>query len=420
MRTLKLSVLALALAMTPGVAFAGADSAMGGHMKNMVGKGMGMGHMPRPSMGIPHMPKPQMGGMPHAGKPMHGRPVFAGGYNGKRGGHGYMGKRFHGNQMQGYRRPFRGYALPSYWIQPSFYIPNYSSYGFAQPSAGYGWSRYYNDAVLTDRYGRVYDSVYDVNWDGYDRGYDDRYDDDGYYDRDDRDGRGRDGRRGRSGIGGAIAGGAIGAIAGSAIGGRGDRLAGGLIGGGLGAIAGAAIDQGSRRDGYRARRGRDGYEGRVDPGTTYGSDPGARVYSNAQARSDGGRYNGRWTGQWEGQYESEDGRVYEGTYEGTYDTGPAGPHWSSDDDGARYPAPRPAPYPAPRLAYPGHGYGWGYEPQVTTVTIQPQPVTTTTTTTYIEEEVYYTTARKRYAAKRPHKVWKPKPKPRCVCKVVYR
>jgi Nickel/cobalt transporter regulator len=419
MRTLKLSVLALALAMTPGVAFAGGESNMGGHMKGMTG--IGKGHMPRPTMGMPHMGG-HIGGMPKAGKPMHGRPMYHhGGFVGKRGGHGYMGKRFHGHQMNGYRRPFRGYALPSYWVQPSFYIPNYSYYGFAQPSAGYGWSRYYNDAVLTDRYGRVYDSVYDVNWDGYGDRYDDRYDDDGYYDRDDR--RYRDSRRGgRSGIGGAIAGGAIGAIAGSAIAGRGERLAGGLIGGGLGAIAGTAIDQASRSDRYRPRRGRDIADDRAYPSVQYGGDPGGRAYSGTYDRSaaDGGRYNGRWTGQWEGQYESEDGRVYNGTYEGTYDTGGASPHWSSDDDGARYPAPRPAPAPAPRLSYPGNGYGWGYEPQVTTVTIQPQPVTTTTTTTYIEEEVYYTPVKKRYVAKRPHKVWRPKPKPRCVCKVVYR
>ncbi len=402
MRTLKLSVLALSLAMVPGVAFAGNDSGP---------RTGGMGHMPRPHVGMGHMPRPNhgMGHMPRPSRPI----VHNGGHRNwgaHQGGRWTGGHRAPGG-WNGYRRPFRGYALPSYWVQPSFYVPNYSYYGFAQPSSGYGWSRYYNDAVLTDRYGRVYDSVYDVDWDrgsvAYGEDYSDSY---GYADRDYGDDRGYrdDRRRGRSGIGGAIAGGAIGAIAGSAIAGRGDRLPGALIGGGLGAIAGAAIDQSS--DGRRvrnSRRSRDRvvYEDRDlirDDSVTYGN---------------GGRYDGRWTGTWEGSYENQDGRVYQGTYEGTYDTGGRidggpRPHWDNGGGDVRRAA------PAPRLAYPGYGYGY-YEPQVTTITINSAPVTTTTTTTYVEEEVVYAkAARKRVAYKAPRKVWKPKP--RCVCKVVYR
>jgi hypothetical protein len=388
MRTLKLSILALALSMTPGVAFAGAESGGMGHMP-MGGMGHmptppmgGMGHMPRPPMGgMGHMPRPPMAHMPHAGGPRN----WGGNYAGR-----WMGGHRAPGGWNSYRRPFRGYALPSYWIQPSFYVPNYSYYGFAQPSAGYGWSRYYNDAVLTDRYGRVYDSVDNVDWDrGYrnDRGYrDDRGYDDGY-DRDDRDYR-RDRRRargGNSGIGGAIAGGAIGAIAGSAIAGRGDRLPGALIGGGLGAIAGAAIDSGSR-------------DSRT---VTYGGDPGARRYDSRDAGAtyrDGDRYEGD--------------RAYESGYDDAYETTSEQTHWGRGDERTSY--------PAPRLPYPGYGYGYQYEPQVTTVTIQPQPATTTTTTTtYIEEEVYYAKpTRHRVVHKAPHRTWKPKP--RCVCKVVYR
>ena len=65
-----------------------------------------------------------------------------------------------------YRRPSRGYTLPTYWISPSFYISDFGGYGLYAPPSGYGWQRYYDDAVLVDGRGRVRDSVYDVNWDG--------------------------------------------------------------------------------------------------------------------------------------------------------------------------------------------------------------------------------------------------------------
>jgi len=71
-----------------------------------------------------------------------------------------------------YLRPARGYALPQYWIQPGFYIANYGAYGLPAPGDGYGWSRYYDDAVLTDQYGRVYDSRGDIDWSRYEGGYD--------------------------------------------------------------------------------------------------------------------------------------------------------------------------------------------------------------------------------------------------------
>jgi hypothetical protein len=84
-------------------------------------------------------------------------------------GQKYQGRWVGGWQAPGgwsaYRRPYRGYVLPSYWISPSFYVGNWSTYGFAAPAAGYGWSRYYDDAVMTDRYGRVIDYVPNYNWD---------------------------------------------------------------------------------------------------------------------------------------------------------------------------------------------------------------------------------------------------------------
>ena len=64
-------------------------------------------------------------------------------------------------------------------------------------------------------------------------------------------------------------------------------------------------------------------------------------------------------------------------------------------------------YPQQQGYYPGSYYYSG-QPVVTTITIS-QPVTTTTVT----EEVYYETVPVKRKAVRK---WKPKPKPRCVCR----
>jgi hypothetical protein len=73
----------------------------------------------------------------------------------------------------------RGWTLPSYWIGGGFWINDWSSWGLSRPAAGYDWVRYYDDAVLIDRRGRVWDSVSGLDWDRDGHGYD--YDDDGYY-----------------------------------------------------------------------------------------------------------------------------------------------------------------------------------------------------------------------------------------------
>ncbi|WP_022682748.1 RcnB family protein [Sphingobium bisphenolivorans] len=64
-----------------------------------------------------------------------------------------------------YRRPVVGYVLPRYWISPAYGIANYGAYGLPVPASGYGWSRYYDDAVMTDRYGRVREVHSDIAWD---------------------------------------------------------------------------------------------------------------------------------------------------------------------------------------------------------------------------------------------------------------
>ena len=74
-----------------------------------------------------------------------------------------------------YHRPVRGWGLPGYWLAPSFIITDWGDYGLGEPPYGYHWSRYYDDAVLVDRYGRVTDCVPGVDW-GDDQGAADDYD----------------------------------------------------------------------------------------------------------------------------------------------------------------------------------------------------------------------------------------------------
>ena len=76
---------------------------------------------------------------------------------------------------KGYRKPHRGFRLPQTFIRPSYFIGNFGYYGLSQPNYGYGWSRYYDDAVLTDSYGVVQDARYNVDWDRYNQGYNDGY-----------------------------------------------------------------------------------------------------------------------------------------------------------------------------------------------------------------------------------------------------
>lgn len=267
-----------------------------------------------------------------------------------------------------YRRPVHGYILPRYWISPAYYIANYGAYGLPAPAHGYGWSRYYDDAVMTDRYGRVYDYRSDVDWDRHEGGYDDRYP--GPPRRDD-------------GVGGAVIGVVVGGVAGNRIAGRGNRTAGTLIGAGVGAVAGMAIDK--AEDGPRHapppphHRGAD-----YDDGRGYDDDVVARHGDDGESQ-----YDGRWTGTWT----TDDGRKVSGTYEGRfegdvrgagvdYDAPPygPGPHWGAG--------------PAPMVSHGGGYIAGGYyypAPIVTTVTVQPA-ATSTTTTSYVTEKVRYRTS----------------------------
>ena len=108
-----------------------------------------------------------------------------GGGHMKRGGH-HVIRRHHGiNRHHNYRRIDRGFIVPQFWWGPQFQIQNWSTYGFAQPMHDRRWVRYYDDALLIDRSGRVHDGRWGMNWDEYGDRW--AYDDQGvpYYDGDD-------------------------------------------------------------------------------------------------------------------------------------------------------------------------------------------------------------------------------------------
>ena len=269
---------------------------------------------------------------------------------------------------QSYQRPRVGFALPAYWVHPRFFIANYGVYGLPAPTTGYGWSRYYDDAVMTDRYGRVTDYRSDIDWDRYEGGY--GPDDDYAYDSPRRD----------NGVGGAAIGAAVGGVAGNRIAGRGNRTAGTLIGAGVGAVAGLAIDRaedGSRRDGPPPQHRRAGAS--YDSDYDYGDD-------SVTTHND---YEGRWTGTWT----TDDGRQVSGTYDGRFEGEVRGA-------GVDYAVPPYAAAPhwgaGPAGGYVSGGYYYP-APVVTTVTVQPA-VTTTTTTTYVTERVAYRRPIRRRAA----------------------
>ncbi len=283
----------------------------------------------------------------------------------------------------GYRRPYRGYQLSSYWLQPSFFISDWSSYGLQQPPYGYHWARYYDDAVLVDRRGAVADTVGGLDWDRFDLdgpggSYDDRRYDDRYAGADYPPPPPVYQEHRSNGVGGALVGGAVGAGAGALIAGRHDRGTGALIGAGVGGITGYAIDRSATRDryapppppaqGYAPPPPPPAYAPPVGYGAGYPPPPvppyrGHGPYAPPPVVTSGG-----------------------GTTVITTTSGAPGGAWGGS-----------------------YGYGGG----VTTVTVQSAPVVTTTTTTEIfEDSVTYTrAARHRVYHRRVYR------RPVCGCRV---
>jgi Nickel/cobalt transporter regulator len=236
MRTVALSGLALALAAIPGVAFAAHDSGLKAPKLPMAP----VAGVSFPTTGVSAPASmPSVPSIPEAAVPMPSVPESSATSSSAAPG--------------SYRAPAPGFQLPAYWTQPQFYIADYQAYGFREPAPGFGWSRYYDDAVITDGNGRVYDSISGVNWNNPGRGYD-------------QPAAGKKHKRhgGLTGLAGGLIGGTIGALAGNLIAGHGDKLAGSLIGGGVGAIAGLAVESAmSKRNHNQQDNGRYG-DGRYD------------------------------------------------------------------------------------------------------------------------------------------------------------
>jgi Ni/Co efflux regulator RcnB len=144
---------------------------------------------PHPMAHGTHAPGPAMHGGGHKGmKGMHGGGHHMKGMKGMHGGGGHMKGARH------WQRFGRGHVVPHQFRGRQFFVNNWQSFGWPAPIAGGQWIRYYDDALLIDRAGRVMDSRYGWDWDrrgghsGYDEGYEEDYGhDEGYYGRDEEE-----------------------------------------------------------------------------------------------------------------------------------------------------------------------------------------------------------------------------------------
>lgn len=150
----------------------------------------GVQHGPQRPGWRPGTPRPG-GWQPTTPRPGNWQPTRPGRWGQRIDGRWYAGWKAPGG-WGAYRRPVRGWTLPSYWIGSGFWINDWSSWGLSRPAAGYDWVRYYDDAVLIDRRGKVWDSVSDLDWNRDGHGYDDDRDDGYYADREDDRGYGAD------------------------------------------------------------------------------------------------------------------------------------------------------------------------------------------------------------------------------------
>ena len=147
MRKLSLSILAASVVLVAAPAFA-------------------QGHRPGPRPQSGHTWRGGMTGMPAQHRPnmtvRHGGQRFHGG-TGFRGGHRFVhpGRNFRHHRLQ------RGFVIHPFWFGSQFHVNNWQMYGFADPGADRRWVRYYDDAYLIGRDGRVHDERYGMDWDRY-------------------------------------------------------------------------------------------------------------------------------------------------------------------------------------------------------------------------------------------------------------
>lgn len=96
----------------------------------------------------------------HGGPNVVVRHNSGGNFNVRHGGRFHPGRNFP-------RRVHRGFNIHPYWFGQQFHINNWQNYGFYQPGPDQRWVRYYDDAYLVDRGGRVVDERYGLDWDEY-------------------------------------------------------------------------------------------------------------------------------------------------------------------------------------------------------------------------------------------------------------
>lgn len=60
-----------------------------------------------------------------------------------------------------------GFVVPPMWFGPQFTVGNWQTYGFPAPARDQRWVRYYDDAYLVDRDGRIQDARRGLDWDRY-------------------------------------------------------------------------------------------------------------------------------------------------------------------------------------------------------------------------------------------------------------
>lgn len=105
----------------------------------------------------------------------------------------------------------RGERLPNAFSAPAYVVRDWQGYRLPAPGPGRDWVRYYDDAVLVDRYGIVVAAVPAIGWDragpsagGYAGQAYPAYDDRGYPDRDPRYGTAYDSGECRTGADGGF------------------------------------------------------------------------------------------------------------------------------------------------------------------------------------------------------------------------
>jgi Ni/Co efflux regulator RcnB len=326
-----------------------------------------------------------------------------------------------------YRRPHRGFILPRYWIQPTFYLYNFRNYGLTAPASGYQWSRYYDDAVLMDNRGYVQDYRSGIDWDGDynaapehegpDRTGDYRepeygpsmrpdgtaynWNDDVVFAAPDGSSYSYDGKWDGEYVdpkGKVFEGDWSGTVT------RHD----GVDGPGDPPLRPKAAphpepryEREQHHSGYHVPRGYEGYERCLKSNGVTGGAIGAILGGVA-----GNRIAGR-------------GDRLGGTLLGAGLGGLAGVAVEKAMDSCKRHRPGYVDRPRGHYTVPQHGNqywqgGYYYYPQAPQVTVTVTPGVSHTTTT-VTEEVYYETV-KTYPRKKAIRKWKPKPKPRCVCR----